>query len=265
MTDPSVPLYLIFPFLDEGPNIPQLLKDIEAFAEVHPEYLVKVLAVDDGSRDGGGELLRRHRGVCSVEVIVNPSNLGPGASFARAFARLAERMGKDALVVTMEADNTSGLETLAHMLVRLKEGYEVVLASPYCYGGGFSQVSLCRAVLSHLANGLVKVLLALRGLNTFSSFFRLYRSGTIRRLQATYGPGIIDSPGFECMIELLYKLVLLEATISEVEFRLDWSVRQGKSKMKIVRTAIGYLRVFSSRRRWQKASQPRHRENTEKF
>jgi len=45
-------------------------------------------------------------------------------------------------------------------------------------------------------------------------------------------------------------MALLRLSISEVEFKVDWSARRGKSKMKIFRTARGYLRVLSSRRRW---------------
>ncbi len=256
MADPSARrvLYLVFPFLDEAPNLPGLLGGMEEFAAAHPEFEVRPLGVDDGSSDGGAALLRSHRGILKPETIENGRNLGPGKSFAAAFARLAGRMGQGDLVATMEADNTSGLATLLRMLVRIREGYDAVLASPYAYGGGFVEVSPARILISHAANGLVKAALGLRGLNTFSSFFRLYRGPALGRLQDAFGPGIVESPGFECMVELLYKMALLRFSISEVEFKVDWSARRGKSKMKLLRTARGYLRVLSSRRRWRKAS-----------
>jgi hypothetical protein len=52
------------------------------------------------------------------------------------------------------------------------------------------------------------------------------------------------------MIELLAKLIRVGATISEVAMPLDGSQRIGKSKMKILRTIGGYLRVFQISRKW---------------
>jgi hypothetical protein len=147
----------------------------------------------------------------------------------------------------MEGDNTSAVETLLHMLTRRREGYDAVLASPYAYGGGFAQVRRHRLALSHVANGLVRVVFGIRGLHTFSSFFRVYSAPLLRRLQAKYGPRVLVTPGFECMVELLAKMIRVEARISEVEQVVDWSRRQGPPKMRIGRTTMGYLRLFAAR------------------
>jgi dolichol-phosphate mannosyltransferase len=152
--------------------------------------------------------------------------------------------------MTLEGDNTSRLETGRRMLVRLTEGYDVVLASPYCYGGGFAKTSLLRLFLSHAANGMVKVALGVRGIQTMSSFFRLYRPGILMRLQAVYGPGILERAGFESMVEMIIKLILVKATISEVEMHLDSSQRIGASKMKILKTIRGYLSLWTVRPKW---------------
>ena len=77
-----------------------------------------------------------------------------------------------------------------------------------------------------------------------SSFFRLYRGSVIRKLQYYYGPAILEHPGFECMIELLLKMIFLKITISEVPMLLDASHRKGKSKMKILQTTYGYIQVY---------------------
>src|SRR5262249_6909831 len=186
-----------------------------------------------------------------VEVLRHDVNLGPGRAFATGFRHLARRLGDADWVATMEGDNTSRLETLRQMLVRRREGFEVVLASPYMYGGGLSHTSPLRIVLSHVANGLVKELLGIHGILTMSSFFRLYAAPTIKRLQARHGDEVLETPGFECMVELLAKLIQAGATISEVAMPLDGSQRLGKSKMRILRTVRGYLRLFWVGRRWR--------------
>ena len=85
------------------------------------------------------------------------------------------------------------------MLVRRREGFDVVLASPYAYGGGITQTSLVRTFLSHMANGLVKELLGIHGILTMSSVRPALPAPILARLQARHGPGIVDSRGFECV------------------------------------------------------------------
>jgi dolichol-phosphate mannosyltransferase len=248
-------LYILMPVLNEKPNINRLLKDLNTFQiGIAEEFTCCVVAVDDGSTDGTVMEIETNDAGLDITILRHKQNLGPGAAFATAFTHLRHLMKPGDWVVTMEADNTSSLRTLQQMLVRRKEGYECVLASPYAYGGGFVQTSFFRIVLSHIGNIMVKILFKLRGINTFSSFFRLYSSDLMNKLYHRFGPTIVESTGFESMVELLYKIVLVEATISEVEMKVDWSQREGKSKMRIINTALGYLRVFFNRNLWKNSA-----------
>jgi dolichol-phosphate mannosyltransferase len=105
-----------------------------------------------------------------------------------------------------------------------------------------------------VANVFVKEVLGLTGIATVSSFYRLYRGRVILDLQRCYGPGIVERAGFECMVEMLLKMVYLRTTISEVPMTLDTSLRVGASKMKVLRTIAGYLRLRHDRRRWRAAA-----------
>jgi dolichol-phosphate mannosyltransferase len=247
-----VRLFVLVPVLDEAPNIPRLIGNLSRVADdLRGEMECRVVFVDDGSADGTRERIRQEASSLPVEVLRHDVNLGPGRAFATGFRHLAPLLADVDWVATMEGDNTSRVETLRQMLVRRREGFEVVLASPYMYGGGFSNTSLLRLVLSHGANGLVKELVGIRGILTMSSFFRLYSAPVLKRLQARYGDGIVETPGFECMVELLAKLIEVDATISEVAMPLDGGLRLGKSKMRLLRTIRGYLRVFLVGRKWR--------------
>jgi len=244
-------LFFIVPVLNESPNIPRLMSNLaELRGSLYGQFACRILFVDDGSTDDTVAQITRHRGLHSVEVLTHPINRGPGAAFGSAFAHLRPLLQESDWVVTLEGDNTSRIETLRQMLVRRLEGFDVVLASPYAYGGGITQTSLFRIFLSHIANTLIKEFLGIRGIFTMSSFFRLYRGPIILKLQERYGAEIVETSGFECMIELLAKLIRVGATISEVAMPLDGSQRIGKSKMKILRTIGGYLRVFQISRKW---------------
>lgn len=254
-SDQSPQLYIIIPVLNEKNNIPVLIENLTAWKRSCGEVItIQIIFVDDGSHDGTYEILIHysHSGDVPVTVLKHPVNIGPGGAFATAFLYLHEKMKAHDLIATMEGDNTSNLKILDKMLTRIKEGYDTVLASPYQYGGGILGVSSHRIFLSHMANFLAKMVLGLRGFQTLSSFFRLYRAATIQKLQQQFGPRILDYHGFECMVELLQKLVIIQASISEVEMLLDWTQRKGKSKMKIFKAIRGYISLLISGFQWKK-------------
>jgi len=244
-------LFVLFPVFNEAENLETLFEGFRRLIqEFSPSYDVHLLMVDDGSGDGTPDLAQSLAAGLDITVLRHPANKGPGAAFATGFAYLADRLHADDWVVTMEGDNTSRHELIRQMLVRTGEGYDVVLASPYMYGGGFSETSLLRKLLSSGANLVVKDLLGIQGILTVSSFFRLYRGKILLQLQGRYGKGIVERAGFESMVELLMKLVIVNAPISEVAMRLDSSRRKGKSKMKIMKTILGYFALWRGKKRW---------------
>lgn len=243
-------LYIIIPVFNEDDNICGLISSLSLIKKkTIQKYETNIVFVDDGSLDNTHQTIKDNNQNLEIVVLRHQKNLGPGAAFGTAFEYLSKRFNSDDLIATMEGDNTSSIETLLHMLIRKKEGYDVVLASPYLYGGTFSQVSKKRVILSHIANALVKIFLGIRGIQTFSSFFRLYSGHILQRLQYEYGNKIIESNGFECMIEMTAKLINIGATMSEVEFNLNWDIRRGESKMKTIKTIFGYIRLFAVRNR----------------
>jgi len=212
---------------------------------------LRFLLVDDGSSDGTAELAEDLSDGLGLVVLRHDVNLGPGRAFATAFEYLSSRLGDDDCVVTMEGDNTSRLELLRQMTVRSREGYDVVFASPYMYGGGVQNTSAFRVFLSHMSNAFVKEFLGIHGILTMSSFFRFYRAPALRKLQSQYGPGIVERAGFESMVEMTLKMIYLNIPISEVPMVLDTSQRAGKSKMKVMRTIFGYLTLWAHKNRWR--------------
>src|SRR4051812_14506985 len=248
-------LHVLVPVFNEAPNIPALNRAFrDLAAELGDRYRLRFILVDDGSDDGTAEAARNDGAGLELSVLAHESNRGPGAAFATGFAHLATAMGSDDWVITMEGDNTSRHELIRQMLTRAAEGFDAVFASPYMYGGGITQTSFIRKLLSGGANLLVKDLLDIQGILTVSSFFRLYRAATLRRMQAVFGPGIVERVGFESMVEMCMKMTMMGITISEVAMVLDSSRRKGKSKMKLVRTILGYLTLWRYKGGWSSIS-----------
>jgi len=249
-------LYFVIPVYNEALNMARLFGACsEIQRELGARFAVRFILVDDGSTDGTSEEAKKAAGSLPLEVLRLDVNQGPGRAFSTAFAHLAPLLRETDWVVTIEGDNTSRLELLQQMLTRAAEGFDVVLASPYLYGGGIANTTAYRVFLSHMANMFVKEGLGLHGIVTMSSFFRLYRGSAFIKLQKAYGPGIVRRAGFESMIELLLKIVYLNMSVSEVAMRLDTSRRAGKSKMKVARTALGYVTLWWEKSAWRQVAE----------
>ncbi len=254
---PATParVFIVVPVLNESPNISRLMTGLaESAHQLREQFELRVVLVDDGSDDDTVSMAEACKKDLNLTVLRHQTNRGPGASFATAFEFLCPIVTREDWVVTMEGDNTSRHELLKQMLTRASEGYDIVLASPYAYGGGILQTTTLRVFLSHGANVFLARGLGIYGIHTMSSFYRLYRGTAFRGLQREYGPKVITLAGFESMIELLLKMIYLKLTISEVPMVLDASLRVGKSKMKILKTIRGYITVWFRRSEWRPLS-----------
>ena len=170
-------------------------------------------------------------------------NQGPGRAFDRGFRRALEAGAPDGLIVTMESDTTSDLGALEGMIAAAEHGADVVLASHHD-GGALVGVTRHRRFLSRAASSAIRRSAGLDA-RTVSSFFRVYRASVLERGYASYGDALIREPGFACKAEILMKLTRLGITVAEVPVVLDWSRREGESKMKVLPTVGGYARVMA--------------------
>ena len=243
-------IIFVFPVFNEALSIPRLGQDLSTFEtmikQITPGQNIRVefLFIDDGSTDGTHEHLEK-LGKDNVKVVRHAHNQGPGAAFQTAFSTIiAGNIAPLDLVITLEGDATSDPQMLIKMLRRIEEGYEIVLASPYLYGGGFLGVQTHRIFLSHMANFLFKLVFGIRGIATFSCFYRVYRGATLQKLNAAYDGKIVSCAGFECAAEIIMKATRCKLSIAEVPLVVDWSKKKGKSKMKVFKTSWGYLTMF---------------------
>tara|TARA_Y100001960_G_scaffold305851_1_gene360420 strand:+ start:239 stop:991 length:753 start_codon:yes stop_codon:yes gene_type:complete len=241
------------PVFNEALNIATLF---EAFVklrkQLEDQFSLQYILIDDGSDDETAITAKQKAGELDLIILQHEKNIGPGAAFATGFTYLAQHMEEQDWVITMEGDNTSRYELIKQMLTRSQEGFDIVLASPYIYGGGIKQTTFFRKLLSSGANLVVKDLLGIQGVLTVSSFFRLYRAKALINMQRIFGPGILERTGFESMVEMIMKIAMLKLPLSEVAMELDSSLRKGKSKMKFLRTIKGYLVLWSYKKEWLK-------------
>ena len=236
------PCVFVVPAYNEEQNIVRLLDDLAARPELFTTPGARVVVVDDGSEDSTPELVAGYCGPMEVELVALQRNQGPGAAFRAGFAAALRRCPDDACIVTLEADTTSDLDALPEMLQRVDDGADLVLAS-----WRMIAVSRRRRLLSAGAGYVVRRALNLDA-STVSSFYRVYRGSTLRSASTLYGDRLIQEPGFACKAELLAKLAAMRVRIDEVTVDLDWSRRNGESKMPVARTMLAYWRMVLRQR-----------------
>ncbi|MGH2840206.1 MAG: glycosyltransferase family 2 protein [Solirubrobacteraceae bacterium] len=235
---------------DEEANVGRLIADIESRPELWRDG-GRLVLVDDGSRDRTAQIAEAHTGPLAVEVLRLGHNQGPGAAFDHGFRHVLAQPGGDGLIVTLEADTTSDLESLPEMLAKAAHA-DVVLASVHG-GGAMVGVGRFRQALSHAASSVVRAGAGIDA-HTVSSFFRVYRAEILRAAYREHGEHLIQEHGFACKAEILAKLTALGAVVDEVPVTLDGSLRQGDSKLRILPTMAGYARMLARQRRKRPAA-----------
>ncbi len=230
----------IVPAYNEESNLPRLIADLEARPELWQGG--RLIVVDDGSSDATAEVAEAHAGPLAIEVIRLRFNQGPGRAFDRGFRRALELMPAEGHVVTLEGDTTSDLDAVQEMLAKASSGADVVLACHHA-GGELVNVRAHRRFLSRAASYAVRRTAGLDA-QTVSSFFRVYRASALRAGYERYGKDFVREPGFACKAEILIKLDRLGARIAEVPVSLDWSRREGASKLRVLPTVRGYARLM---------------------
>ena len=237
-------IYILIPVFNEEQNIENLFNELKGLKLEEEVFFV---FVDDGSSDKSAELLGSYFAGLNHIVLKNGENKGPGYTFNHGFNWILDQSKSDSdRIVTMEADTTSDLSILPHMVTISGLGYDLILASVYAQGGGLDQTSFFRKFLSSVANAAIRFLLGIQ-VNTYTSFYRVYHIGLLRRIKSKYGE-LITEFGFICKLEILMKAIKSGSKIIEIPMLLQSNKRKGKSKMKIFKTSMEYVKFGLFRR-----------------
>ena len=234
-------IYILIPIFNEEGNVANLHRELST---VLPNEEKMFVFSDDGSTDKTIELLKSHFANTNFTILGDGTNHGPGYAFNTGFEWVlanCKNIESD-IVITMEADCTSDITILPHMLGINKMGYDLVLASVYAQGGGFDSTSFIRKFLSSIANLLFRFLFDLKIL-TLSSFYRIYSVSLLQKIKQN-NSAIITEYGFICMLEILVKAIKQDAKMIEVPMLLKSKKRVGKSKLKVFKTTMAYFRFL---------------------
>jgi len=239
-------LFVTLPAYNEEASLAPLLDEFVAL-RLPEGWTMRVIVVDDGSRDRTAEIAASYGGRLVMEVIRHPKNRGLGGALKTGLHAAMERAPDLAtdVAVCMDADNTHHPRHILEMIEKLDGGLDLVIASRYQPGSQQVGVPPIRLFYSLGARLLFMVLLRLRGVRDYTCGYRAYRLDLVKRGFDAWGEQLIERSGFACTDELLVKLARLKPApkLGEVPFILRYDLKRGGSKLPLLKTIMGTLHL----------------------
>ena len=232
-TTPKTPVSVVIPCFNEESSLPYLANTLSSVEEMLSEkYKPTFIFIDDCSTDKTWELLQKlFASKPNFETVRHTQNRGVAAAIMTGI-----QAARTEIVCSMDCDCSYDPHELKNMIPLLQDDVALVTASPYHAQGKVLNVPAWRLTLSKGSSFLYRQVLR-QNLATYTSCFRVYRRSQVENLQ-------LEEGNFLGVAELLGKLDLQGAKI--VEYPATLAVRLfGYSKMKLLKTIFGHLRLLS--------------------
>lgn len=235
-------VYFLIPALDEEDTLGLLLYKIrEVMKGVRREYLVVVL--DDGSKDGTAKVAESYRRFLPVKVLRHAENRGMGPSLdrlVREAVRLSHYPERD-IAVVLEADFTVSPEAVPAMVKEIEAGADIVIGARTHPDTDPQAMPFRRRFGSRLVTTALRAVMPLPRVTDYTSSFRAYRIGTLKRAVAEYQEELVTTRDEAAHAELLLRLGRFHPTCAEVPVQYRFDVRGRPSRHRLGREIRGGL------------------------
>ena len=234
----SPDLSVVIPAYNEQARLPPTLDRLRAYLGQGP-MAYEIVVVDDGSSDKTSDVAR----AAGATVVRNDTNRGKG--FA---ARRGMLLARGARRLMTDADLSTPIEDLPHLMARLDEGYDVAIGSRALPASNVEvRQSPYREVMGRLFNLCVRVL-AVPGLHDTQCGFKLFTAAAAER---SFEPAQLD--GFSFDVETLFIARRRGLRIAEVPvtWRNDTASRVGSLNGFRAFLDLGRIRVNGWRGRYR--------------
>lgn len=213
---------VIIPAYNEEENIARVVENLK---NNYPMY--DYVVVNDGSADSTAKICRKH----GYELLDLPVNLGLAGAFQTGL-KYAYRKGYD-YAIQFDADGQHRPEYIAPMLEKIREGYDIVIASRFV---DKKKPHTLRMLGSNLISAAMKLTTG-RRVKDPTSGMRMFNKKMIAEfaLNLNYGP----EP------DTVSYLLKQGATIAEIQAEMDERVA-GESYLNMTKSMMYMLRMLLS-------------------
>ncbi len=238
----QTPVSVVVPCFNEADSLPYLFNALKSVSrELRLRYQLSYVFVDDGSSDDTWQVLETMASVCpDCTIVRHPRNQGVAQAILSGIAA-----ARDEFVVSIDADCTYEPLQLTELVKELDAGADLVTASPYHPLGRVWNVARWRLVLSRTLSALYRWRLHAT-LHTYTACFRAYRRSRFANLALSHR-------GFLGIAEIMARALLGGLQVVEVPATLEARLL-GESKLRVLRTITGHLRLLRELPRWRGAN-----------
>lgn len=208
-------------------------------------FAFEIWVVNDGSDDETAKIVEEVSKEIPIHIIHHEKNRGIGIAFLNGLKELIQVARGDDIIITLDADNTHNLKTVEFMLKKIDEGYEVVIGSCFTTGGMMIGAPLLRYLLSYLSNLAYRMLFHVKGIRTYTGFYRAHTGAAVKTAFEKFGDRLIEVSGFAAMAEMLIKFRQIPFFMTEVPMIVRYDMKGRASKMRILATIWEHLGVIA--------------------
>jgi dolichol-phosphate mannosyltransferase len=236
-------IYFLMPAYNEETEIGSRLKNIAGLM-AQKGFSFEIWVVNDGSDDQTVKIVEEVSKEIQVHMIHHERNQGIGIAFLNGLKELVKMVGDDDIIITLDADNTHNLKTVEFMIKKIDEGYEVIIGSCFTTGGMMIGVPFLRYILSYVSNLAYRTLFHIKGIRTYTGFYRAHTGAAIKTAFEKFGDHLIEVSGFAAMAEMLIKFRQIPLFMTEVPMIIRYDLKGRASKMRVLATIQEHLGVI---------------------
>ena len=204
----------------------------------------EVVILDDGSTDKSYDIVKNFTGL-NVNLLKHDKNQGVGAAVRHLFAYVCEKANPDDIIFTMDSDNTHDPKYIDIMIKKIREGYDLVIASRYADEGGEVGFSAFRSLLSKGTRLTMQLFFPIKNVRDYSCGYRAYKADIIKKTIEKFGENTFTTNGFTCYVEFLIKANMTNGLkVAEVPLVLRYDLKKSASKLKVFKTIREYIMLI---------------------
>lgn len=227
---------IILPTFCEAENIERVILEMERL-----NLNGLILVVDDSSPDGTAEIVRRlQKQFGNIFLMVRDKKYGLGTALTDGFKFFLSLKRKPKCIITMDADYSHNPADILKLFKTFENGYDLVIGSRYCKGGGIRNWNFLRLMISKIANLMASLRVKVH-IRDYTSGFRCYSLKVVESIIND-----LHSQTYEIQIETIRQTHRKEFSITEVPI-IFVNRKKGKSKLTFneVRQFIKYALLKS--------------------
>lgn len=212
---------VILPTYCEAAHIEKLIGEIENL-----DLNISILVIDDSSPDGTADAVRKLQAKYpNILLCVRPQKSGLGTAITDGFKIFLSLRKPPRYIITMDADYSHNPKDIPRIMAPLKKGFDLIIGSRYCVGGGTIEWSPVRLAISKIANFVASTLIGEK-ISDYTSGLRCYSLKLVRNIICD-----LHSETYEIQIETIRQSHLRKFMIGEVPITFTGR-KIGKSKLR---------------------------------